>query len=143
MRISDRIEIFLKRLWLRITGKKRAYLRAGRCLQCGRCCRNIAILLDGKRIKSEEDFELLKAQEPEYEIFEPHSKAEDGTLIFSCRMQKGNKCSMHSKRPEICRDYPDLYIMYSGVELLKDCGYVLVAPYDFEEILKKEMSKNE
>ena len=143
MRLSDRIEIFLKRLWLKITGRKRAYLRAGRCRMCGRCCRNIGILLDGERIKDEKDFERLKEEEPEYEIFTPNGRASDGSIIFSCKMQKGNVCTIHKNRPEICRDYPDLYLMYSGVELLKDCGYVLVAPFDFEEILKKEMEKED
>ena len=35
----------------KITGQKRKYFRVGKCLRCGKCCRNIGILLEGKKIK--------------------------------------------------------------------------------------------
>ena len=44
-------EIAIKRFWFKITGQKRKYFRVGKCLRCGKCCRNIGILLEGKKIK--------------------------------------------------------------------------------------------
>ena len=136
-------EIAIKRFWFKITGQKRKYFRVGKCLRCGKCCRNIGILLEGKKIKKMEQFEELVKKEPEYKIFKAHGKAQDGTIIFSCTKQNGNLCSMHDKRPEICRDYPDLYLMYTGAELMKGCGYTLIPPYDFEEIFAKDLKKSE
>lgn len=141
MKQSHKIEIFLKRLWHKLIGKKPSYLRVGKCLQCGRCCKRIGLLIEGKRISDISDFDLLKEQEPCYSIFEPSGVFEDGTIIFSCSKQKDNLCTIHDDRPEICRDYPDLYLMYSGVELIDDCGYVLVPPYDFDEIFRNEMKR--
>ena len=33
-------EIAIKRFWFKITGQKRKYFRVGKCLRCGKCCRN-------------------------------------------------------------------------------------------------------
>ena len=142
MKFALKFEIFIKRLWLKLTDKKRSYLRAGKCLRCGKCCRSISILLNGEKISDLKEFETLKAQEPEYEIFQPCGTSEDGIIIFRCLKQRGNLCSIHNNRPEICRDYPDLYLMYSGAELIEGCGYVLAAPYDFEEIYKKKLKQS-
>lgn len=96
------------------------------------------LLLDGKRIKNENDFISLMTREPEYSIFKHKDSLLDGTFIFECiALASGNKCSIYNKRPAICRDYPDLFLMACGAELDEKCGYTLHPPCEFEEIFKK------
>ncbi len=130
-----RAELYFKRLFWRFTNKKRQYLRVGKCLQCGRCCRDIGILLDGLKISSMEEFKALVKEEPDYGIFVESGESYDGSLIFSCsKISSDNKCTIYKSRPEICRDYPDLHLMRMGTELHEQCGFKLFPPFDFEEI---------
>ncbi len=95
------------------------------------------LLLDGERIKNENDFLALTSRDPEYSVFKQKDILPDGTFIFECTaLISGNKCSIYNNRPEICRDYPDLFLMASGAELDEKCGYILHPPCEFAVIFK-------
>ena len=138
LKIIFKAELWLKRLLLRITNQKNHFVRTGKCLKCGRCCKDIGILLDGVKISKEEEFNKLVKEEPVYSIFEKIGETHDNSWVFKCsKLKENNKCGIHLLRPIICRGYPHSFLGSLGARLHEGCGYKLFAPLDFEEIFKK------
>ena len=139
-KIIHKIELTIKRFFLKITNQKNLFVRTGKCVKCGNCCRDIGILLDGVKISKQQEFDTLVKQESVYGIFIKTGEATDGSWIFRCsKLKENNKCGIYLFRPIICRGYPHSYLGPLGARLHKECGYKLFAPLDFEEILKKAM----
>ena len=79
-----------------------------RCIQSGACCRLFFINLTEEEYKSGkfktqfEEFGMVEdfdeAQESGANVLE---KNEDGSCVYL----KDNKCSIHEKRPEACREF--------------------------------------
>ncbi|MCP5104290.1 MAG: hypothetical protein GY950_12960, partial [bacterium] len=74
----------LRRIWIKIRlfwNPTNVVIR-GSCKICGTCCRRL-ILTDGEQIvQSEEAFETLKNQYPQYEIFKFKSINNDADWVF-------------------------------------------------------------
>ncbi len=104
---------------------------------CGTCCGEL-ILVDGKKIvQSEAEFEALKQQYPEYDIFSIKSVNSDGDLLFECSKQAGdNRCSIYEDRPPICANYPSRAMFKRKGTLFKNCGYYVEPAVGFQEILE-------
>jgi Fe-S-cluster containining protein len=49
----------------------------------------------------------------------------DGSLFYSCKLVKGNLCTKHGTRPDVCRCFPTygLNKIHPGVRLHPGCGY--------------------
>jgi uncharacterized protein len=111
----------------------------GNCRQCGTCCRNL-LLVDGEKIiRSEEQFETLKARHPElYRYFRVKSRNASGDLIFQCSQLTGdNRCALYGsrERPFFCASYPSRAMFEREGGLFKGCGYNTRPAIPFEEIL--------
>lgn len=79
-----------------------------KCSKCGLCCRLFLVNLDENEYKSGK----YKTQFEEFCIINDFSKATAcGANILkqkkdgSCIYLKANKCSIHKKRPQVCRDF--------------------------------------
>ena len=88
-------------------------------------------------MQTEEEFEKLKLLHPFYTYLKVTGKDDIG-LIFECQKldKETNRCTIHAKRPGICRRDPDEAILMNGGELGKNCGYKFTPIESFEEVLK-------
>ena len=114
------------------------YIVSGKCNKCGNCCRNITFSVGGEFIKKEEDFQRLKKFEKKYKNFEISGRAEDGTLLFKCKVLKDDgTCGSYFLRSVNCRLYPNFNqkFFYDGGKPLDGCGYKFVTDKKFEEYL--------
>jgi len=132
----------IKRFW----GEKvlrHLYERTGKCLGCGMCCTHIYVRHSKDIIKTEEEFEKLRYIHPFYSYLEVIDKDETG-LIFKCskRDEETKLCTIHSKRPCICRKYPQEEIFLMGGTLAEGCGYKFTPYRSFDEVLNKLISNN-
>lgn len=121
---------------------RRKYFREGACLCCGRCCSKIYVRHSKDVIKTEEEFNRLKNRYFFYSDLIVIGKDDMG-LVFECsKLDKSTGlCTAHSRRPPICRRYPQEEIFSMGASLAENCGYRFVPIYSFEEILKKVCHK--
>jgi len=126
----------LKWLKLKITGRE--LIVAGECRMCGRCCRHLNLSYKDRWIRKESDFDQLVEKYPEYDRFHITGKTPAGLLIFRCdRVTDEGRCGDHAGRPDICRDYPEPDLPFSGGELLDHCGYYFKAVPSFKKQLDK------
>lgn len=120
----------------------RKYERKGKCLGCGQCCTHIYVRHSKDVIKDENEFEKLRYIHPFYSYLEIIGKDETG-LIFRCtkRDDETKLCTIHSKRPCICRKYPQEELFMLGGSLADGCGYSFVPLRSFDEVLNKIKNK--
>ncbi|HVN67824.1 MAG TPA: YkgJ family cysteine cluster protein [Candidatus Sulfotelmatobacter sp.] len=97
---------------------------AGRCRQCGNCCRRIILTMTPAQAKSKFftaivirwiswlfDFILLEVNR------------EDNYLAFTCRhLTAAGKCANYGWRPNVCRNFP-LVDYFTEPQFLPDCGF--------------------
>lgn len=117
---------------------KRKYYRVGKCLECGRCCKNIYVKHGKSFIKDEKVFNRLKPLHTFYFDLEIIGKDDMG-LVFACKNldETTKRCKIHKKRARICRDYPMEEIFKMGGTLAEGCGYRFVPIEKFSDILRK------
>lgn len=115
---------------------KRNYYRSGSCIGCGECCKQIYVRHVRNVVQNEDEFKILQKLHPFYTYLEVVGKDDIG-LIFACQNldKETNRCSIHKKRPGICRRYPVEAIFMMGGELGKECGYKFTPIESFDEIL--------
>lgn len=112
--ISSIIKIFIKP----------NYQLTGSCKKRGVCCRNIGILAN----KSFFNFPLLKKIAINwyayiYNFDYKGSDSQYGVILFKCNyLSKEGHCSIHWRRPALCRDYPNKR-HFKGGKTLPGCGY--------------------
>ncbi|MDQ7823554.1 MAG: YkgJ family cysteine cluster protein [Candidatus Eremiobacteraeota bacterium] len=128
----------LEKQLARVLGK--SFLVKGKCRRCGRCCRQMALTLGGRKIGTEEDFDTLKKLFPAYQRFVIQGTAPGGALVFSCtRLGSENLCGDYRRRPSFCRQFPDVQ-SFDLLHLLPEgCGYSLIPLREFNEFLRDEM----
>ncbi len=121
---------------------RRKYYRNGACKGCGACCTHIYVKHVKGVVKTEDEFNKLKLLHPFYTYLKILGEDEIG-LYFECsNLDKGTKkCKIHSKRPGICRRYPQEEIFLLGGTLKEDCGYNFVPIDSFEDVMKKIQKK--
>ena len=131
----------LNNFFLRII-LRRKYKRVGKCANCGACCSHIYVRHMKGVIKEENEFNKLRLLHSFYAGLNIIGKDEIG-LIFECsHLDKETKlCKIHSRRPAICRRYPQEEIFQMGGCLSPDCGYKLEPLVKFREVLDK-VAKN-
>jgi Fe-S-cluster containining protein len=140
IRVKHNFDIIKKFLYTKILRKK--YYRTGHCNCCGECCQHIYVKHGNKVIKTEKQFEYLQLLHRFYTYLEVIGSDEIG-LIFSCKMLKDNKCSIHKSRPGICRRYPQEEIFMMGGGLAEKCGYKLEPIIPFSEVFENVLKNND
>ena len=120
---------------------KRKYYRVGKCNACGRCCQKIYVKHKGV-IQTEEEFNRLRLLHPFYAGLKIIDKDETG-LVFECTHldKETKKCTIHKKRPGICRRYPQEELFLMGGTLAEHCGYKLEPIESFEEVFNRVSKK--
>lgn len=106
--------------WLTQRLSKQHYRVEGSCKKRGICCQNIAIGLSPKLrpLKSW----VIGYYEFVYNFIFITELPREQVLLFRCRYLKNNQCSIHWKRPYICRHYPNgRFFRPPGI--LPGCGY--------------------
>lgn len=112
----------------RVVFRREAEVR-GKCLCCGRCCREIVLHVGGRWIRSKRQFERDKAKDGDLERFFIKGKDEDGRIIFGCSwLTEEGLCRDYEHRLDLCRNHPGVSLYYSGVVLPRYCGYTLKGP---------------
>lgn len=95
----------------------------GHSLQCGACCRSLSLQADGGFIVSEHQFARACDEDERYRRFTITGADAFGTLLFTCGLLQGNRCSGYANRFDFCRNYPTVNLYYLGQNLLPGCGF--------------------
>lgn len=131
---------FLKWLLHTLTGREVAV--GGRCLMCGRCCKHLNLSYGDHWVRKEKDFLAMLKDYPEYDRFELIGETDSGLLIFQCNvLGEDGRCGDHENRPDICREYPDPDLYYTGGELLEHCGYCFKVVPSFKRVFEKTIGE--
>ena len=113
-------------------------MRTGSCNACGKCCRQIYVKHYKHVLQDEKEFEKLQYLHRFYTYLKITGKDETG-LIFECTKldPHTHKCTIHSRRPAICRRYPQEELFSMGGALSDDCGYKMEPIISFDEVMSK------
>ncbi len=110
------------------------FVRSGKCNQCGSCCNNAMLMINGQAITTRDEFENLCLQKPEYRKW-VFKEMKDGKMFFACSMiTKENTCGDYSNRFYICKAYPN-----SGSLIPEHCGYRLAVKLGKGEITNPQL----
>ena len=115
------------------------YIKKGKCNGCGNCCRNILLYIEDDPITTQEQFEKVKEWEKHYHSFYISGKAENSSLLFTCKeLDENNRCKVYFFRGLGCRQYPkkDTKFLINGGKPLDGCGYYYEANKPFKSFLK-------
>lgn len=115
--------------------------RAGKCKQCGQCCRTITFRFPDKLLTRESEFEYLKKAMPRFEHFFISGKADNGVLLFTCKfLTEENKCGVYHWRSFFCRFYPHFSSKFIkiGGQPLPGCGFYYEPVVKFKELFDKK-----
>lgn len=117
------------------------FVRKGKCLGCGACCRNILLYAsDDIPVVSEKQFEKIKEWDKHFRNFYVSGKSETGALLFTCReLDENNRCKVYFFRGIGCRQYPkkNTKFLINGGKPLDGCGYYFEADRNFKSYLQK------
>lgn len=135
-----RYVIFQKFDQIRLRLLKKQRIVSGSCNLCGKCCKNLSLDYQGHWIRKKGEFAALVKANKQYERFQIIGKDSFGHLVFKCdQLQADNTCGDHKNRPDICRNYPEINMIYMDAKLLKGCGYQFQEVRDFDKVLKSKM----
>lgn len=128
------------RRWWRRRRKREADANltiAGECNQCGACCAQVLLVSGGRPVRSRRAFRRLVRRDPDYAMFRPVDRNGRGELRFTCDNLGGDgRCTIHDRRPQLCRDYPSVAMVRAGGELPAECSYQVVPLRDFRTLLE-------
>ncbi len=102
-----------------------SYIVTGGCQKRGLCCHRLAVYIHPRLWK----YPIIVSVIRRWYMFVYNFKFIESqenlqVLIFSCNYLKDNLCSIHWKRPFICRRYPGVS-PYIRPTLLPGCGYTI------------------
>ena len=130
-------------LWLKLRATGKELQVAGACLRCGLCCRQLNLSYRDRWLRRIPDFHRMLEDHPEYSRFHITGKTGGGLLLFECEhITPEGLCGDHDGRPDICRNYPEKDLLFSGGELLPYCGYRFVEAPSFRKMLEKAAKEN-
>ncbi len=116
----------------------------GACKQCGDCCRSLMLIETRGPVRSRRYFRKLQQRNEFYRNLEIVGKDSRGILIFSCNLLgEDGRCTRYDERPDICSEFPTIWMFRYGGELDTSCGYTLQTKVDFKKILEKKMKRRE
>lgn len=132
--------VFFSRASRRALGKPTGYFRIGKCRRCGSCCKDVVLNIEGRKLKSLDEFQGLIEEDPRYGNFVLKGENPDGVLFFYCTKldEETNLCTIYEDRPTICVEFPDPDILKCGGDVVSGCGFYLVPPLDFHTLMQKE-----
>lgn len=108
-------------------GHKVLFTRAGKCKQCGKCCRHVYLRDGGKIINSFDECLSIVSIKSDLSAFRVKGRNTEGDLFFGCEyVGRNNCCSNYAKRPVLCRAYPNISMLRYGAVPKEDCGYIFV-----------------
>jgi hypothetical protein len=110
------------------------FVRVGQCNYCASCCRNSMLMINGRPITTQDEYENLCQGKPEYRkwIFK---EMKEGKMFFSCSLvTKDNRCGDYENRFPLCKKYPN-----SGTLIPGHCGYKLTVNLGRNEIRDPEL----
>jgi len=104
----SRSEALIREAELKKLSKEKKEVMVGSCAQCGICCRLFYINLTQKEWESETYETQVKASEiyDKFRIVQGYGgnilcQKNDGSCIYL----KNNMCSIHTRRPQSCKDF--------------------------------------
>ncbi|SKA85410.1 hypothetical protein SAMN02745704_01858 [Paucidesulfovibrio gracilis DSM 16080] len=101
----------------------------GHCLQCGSCCREIALCDSGHWVRTRRHFRQLMEKQPGYERLNMVGRDTDGRILFRCSwLAPDGRCRCYRDRLPLCRNHPSPSLWLRGVDLPDSCGYTLTGP---------------
>lgn len=147
-KLFKNLKIFIEDFLLELNNKffSSKYILKGKCKKCGKCCRNILFSTKDGYVKDENLFKEMQKKHRYYRNFKISGMVENkqdfqnGALTFECKfITKNNKCLIYPIRPLFCRDYPNINpeLIYSGVEMLDECGFYFDVNKKFSDYLNK------
>ncbi len=93
---------------------------SGKCIMCGKCCKDMVLTSNHKPIKTMEEYEEVCKNDPPFKKWIPKMN-QNNTLVFSCsKLDKKGKCSDYESRQSLCRVYPN----YKTTSLKSGCGFI-------------------
>jgi len=100
------------------------FILVGACKKRGLCCKRIAIYVHPKWLNSHKLQNCIKWVYRFLYNFEFKEKdSENSVLLFKCgHLGVNGMCTIHWRRPMICRHYPLIH-RYKTPTLLPGCGY--------------------
>lgn len=102
--------------------KKTEYVKKGKCKQCGRCCKILAIQYPGFFNR----FNWLINATIKWHEFRygfTYLFKENNYLLYSCNfLGPEGRCTIYRFRPRLCREYPKS-ILYGKPPSHIDCGF--------------------
>ncbi len=116
------------------------YVRRGKCIRCGSCCRNILLYIEDEAIRTINQFEKVKEWDKHFTNFYVSGKNETGALLFTCKeIDKNNRCKVYFFRGVGCRMYPRVNskFLINGGKPLDTCGYYFEIDKKFRTYLNK------
>jgi hypothetical protein len=108
---------------------KPSYVRQGRCLQCGQCCKEILIEAEPRYLRKR----WLRNFFIWWNSYFNHLNLigvfiEEGFMVFNCRKQlPSGKCGNYFFRPWFCREYPRGFKYFEMPCTLPGCGYKFIS----------------
>ncbi len=77
-----------------------------KCRQCGFCCK--ATMVNGELPDEVKElwYEISFEEAREHHGFNMLFVRNPNIKFYNCKALKNNRCSIHEKRPDICREYP-------------------------------------
>lgn len=112
----------------------------GGCHQCGTCCRNVLLFIEGSVIKTEEEYHALIKRDQQWSMFKINGSNQEGDLLFICdHISNENTCQIYAKRPAYCKEYPTVEMIKRGGRLFSACGYKKAALLPFDVLLKDKL----
>ena len=131
---------YLKFFFQKFSSSK--FVRKGKCLGCGACCRNILLFSDDDiPVISEKQFEKIKERDRHFCNFYISGKSENGALLFTCKeLDENNKCKVYFFRGLGCRQYPktDKKFLINGGKPLDGCGYYFEPDKKFDSFISEK-----
>jgi Fe-S-cluster containining protein len=117
---------FIKSLYYELISyfipQKIKYKIVGKCLKCGKCCKEIR----SYGLRNEKELNFMKFIFPWYKRFYITNKDENGNLVLSCKhLTTEGLCSVYKLRPLLCRNYPNKTINFNA-EMIDGCGFKVI-----------------
>lgn len=122
------------------------YLSKYDCTECSNCCKKLTITLTLAEIKEIAEHLNISYEKMKKKYIERETP--EGFIIkgWGCPfLQKDNKCSIYSHRPEVCSSYPHLYKDNINHRLLTIFDNYSLCPivYNIIETLKEKLWSKE
>ena len=108
--------------WLWGRRETREFRRVGSCAMTGQCCKQLGLEVPRCWLRWPRwMYAIRRWHQLRYNF--RYLGQRDNMLVYACRYQGAdNRCSIHWRRPRLCRDYPG-HPAHGQVRLHRGCGY--------------------